>query len=135
MEYITMAEIKCTINNPQDGKSYTKVIETNPFLQKRIGDTVSGNALGYEEYELLITGGSDIAGFPMRPDVSGAGRKKIFSTKGIGLHLTRKGLKTRKTIVCNTMTTEIVQINLKVLKEGKPSLAEIFAPKEEKTEV
>ncbi len=50
----------------------------NHFLGKRIGDTVEGMFVGEGDkslsgYKLQITGGSDVTGRPMRPDLDGGG--------------------------------------------------------------
>lgn len=77
---------------------------------------------GLTGYEFLITGGSDHAGFPMRKDISGMGRKKILAVQAIGLKKKAKGLRQRKTVCGNTIHAKISQINLKVTKEGKEPL-------------
>lgn len=104
---------------------------------KRIGDKVKGETLGLTGYEFEITGGSDSAGFPMRHDVEGTGLKQILTTSGIGVSnkkphrdkhkkglRTMAGMRTRKTVAGNTVGDRIVQLNLKVLKEGKQPLGE-----------
>ena len=70
--------------------------------------------------ELLITGGSDNAGFPMRKDVRGGGRKKILIVAGVGARKKAAGLRQRKTVSGNTISSRTVQINLKVVSgEGR----------------
>ncbi len=140
-----MAEFKLVIGT-KDGKCYQKEIkeaDADAFVNKKIGDKIIGDACGFAGYEFLITGGSDYCGFPMRRDVSGLGRKRILAVKGIGLtnkkkkrgrdqkgKRTMKGMKQRRTVCGNTVHSNIAQINLKVVKEGKASLA----PKEKKEE-
>ena len=129
-----MATFKIVVSHA--GKSYQLEKEQKdcPVLEKSIGDTVSGSFLGLEDYELLITGGSDKEGFPMRKDIEGIGRKKIIVTKGIGFRAKTEGLRRRKQLCGNTISTEIAQINFKVVKEGHKKLDEIFPKKEEKAE-
>lgn len=118
----------------KDGKSVQKEIpdeEFKFFLGKKVGDKLKGDSFGYAGYEVQIAGGSDYCGFPMRFDVPGFQRKKILAVKGIGLKMTSKGIKHRKTVCGNTVHPKIVQLNLKVLKEGPAPLA---VPKEEKKE-
>ena len=98
------------------------------FLGKKVGDKVQGSHFGLEGYEFLISGGSDHAGFPMRRDVGGAARKRIFAVEGIGLKKRGKGVKYRFTVAGNTVHEKTAQINLKVLKEGKEKFE---APKKE----
>ena len=133
-----MPEFKIVIG--EKGNSYTKTLtseESNVFLGKKIKDKVEGNHLGLKGYEFEITGGSDKEGFPMRADVEGVARRRIFLTKGVvGTKLNRKGVRLRKSIAGNTVSQLTSQINLKVIKAGNTSLDEIFGKtkKEEKAE-
>ncbi|MBI2107004.1 30S ribosomal protein S6e [Candidatus Woesearchaeota archaeon] len=129
-----MAEFKIVVGNK--GKCYSKALnenESSAFLNKKMGEKIEGNSFGFSGYEMEITGGSDKAGFPMRHDLSGIHRKKILSVKGQGLNVKGKGIRKRKTVVGNTIGLHIAQVNLKVVKEGKDSLAKILG-KEEKVE-
>jgi len=129
-----MAEFKIVVGDK--GKSYSKALnenESSAFLNKKMGEKVDGGSFGFSGYELEITGGSDKAGFPMRHDLSGIHRKKILSVTGQGLNVKGRGIRKRKTVVGNTIGLHIAQVNLKVLKEGKDSLAKILG-KEEKVE-
>jgi len=126
-----MAEFKVVIG-AKDGKSYQKIVAEPNYdnlLKKRLGDTVSGDLIGFPGYEFLITGGSDKCGFPMRKGIQQP-RKKILIGKGVGFlgkdrnKKKQPGLITRRT-VCGEMITKIVhQINLKVTKEGPQPLGE-----------
>jgi len=118
------------------GKSYNKTIsdsEFNIFRGKKLGDKVTGLS-DLKGYEFLITGGSDKSGFPMRSDVDGSLRKKAFLSGGVGVHIKRKGMRVKKSVRGNLIAEDIVQINLKVLKEGEKKLNDIFGVKEEKVE-
>ncbi|MFH1054319.1 MAG: 30S ribosomal protein S6e [Candidatus Woesearchaeota archaeon] len=97
--------------------------EAEVFLGKKIGETINGNEIGLEGYEFEITGGSDNCGFPMRKDVQGTSRKRITSIGGVGFTKKGKGIRAKKTVCGNTVHSRIIQINLKVLKEGKTPLA------------
>jgi small subunit ribosomal protein S6e len=116
-----MVEFKIVIGL-KNGKSYQKELKDNDaefFIGKKLGEKVKGNNFGLEGYEFQITGGSDNSGFPMRKDVEGTAKKKILAVKGIGVKPKRAGQRQRKTVRGNTISAEIAQINLKVLKEGK----------------
>lgn len=134
-----MTEIKIVLSNPKTGKSYQKVLKdeaSEKLMGKKIGDTIKGELLDLAGYEFEITGGSDFAGFPMRADAQGFGRKKILATHGVGLKKKRKwkGRRIRKTVAGNTIFEKTAQVNMKVLKEGKMPLGEekpAEAPKEE----
>ncbi len=117
------------------GKCVQKEIqepEARTLLGKKVGDKLSGDTVGLAGYEFLITGGSDYCGFPMRKDVEGFGRKRILAVAGIGLKKKAKGIRQRKTVCGNTIHPKIVQVNLKVLTEGKEPL--IIEKKEEAKE-
>jgi len=119
----------------KDGKCHQKEVseeDSKNLIGKKIGDTIKGEVIGLTGYEFDITGGTDYAGFPMRKDIVGTGRKRILAVSGVGLKKKAKGLRKRKTVCGNTIHVKISQINLKVLKEGKEKLG--AAPKEEAKE-
>jgi len=133
-----MVEFKLTINDPKTGKSYQKTVssdtETEIFRSKKIGDKIEGHKLALNDYELEITGGSDKQGFPIRKDMYGQGRRKPLTVSGTGFKKQSKGQRQRKSVRGNTLSTEISQINLKVIKHGKESLEKIFGKEEVKEE-
>lgn len=122
-----MAEIKVVIG--YKGKSYQKTI-SDELVGRKIGDKISGDLIGLKGYELEITGGSDTAGFPMRKDVPGIGRKRPLLTNGPGVKINTKGERIRKAIRGNTFSNDTAQINLKVLKEGSEDLGKLFKKEE-----
>lgn len=129
-----MPEFKLTINDVKTGKSFQKTItgaESDVFKGRKIKDKVAGDGFGLKGYELEITGGSDKAGFAMRYDLEGMGRKKPLLTKGPCVHIKRKGMKKRKTVIGNNLSHNITQINVKITKYGTKSINEIFGVKEE----
>ena len=67
----------------------------------------------------------------MRKEIPGAVRKRILAVSGVGVKKAAKGIKQRKTVCGNTINEKIIQINLKVLKEGEEN---IFKEKEQKEE-
>lgn len=118
----------------KDGKSYQKELsaeESKVLAGKKLKDKIKGDELGFAGYEFLITGGSDKAGFPLRWDMPGSGRKRLLAVEGVGLRKQGKGVRRRKTVAGNTIGELTAQVNLKVLKEGKTALTELMAPKEE----
>jgi len=143
-----MAEFKLTISDPKTGKSIqreAKEADAAPFVGKKIGDKIAGEVINLTGYEFEITGGSDNCGFPMRRDVRGPARAKILAIKGVGIQTVKgKGIRQRKTVRGNTISDAVVQINLKVIKQGKEDIfggakegeaeEKKEAPKEEKAE-
>lgn len=124
-----MVEFKLVLST-KDGKSYQKELkgsEADVLLKYRLGDTFSGDGIGFSGYELQITGGSDKAGFPMRKGVQ-IPRKKVLIGKGVGFSGKKRdgkkqpGLVKRRTVCGEMINSNIVQINLKVLKEGSQKL-------------
>jgi small subunit ribosomal protein S6e len=72
---------RIVVSDPKTGKSY--MMESDKTAQltgKRIGEKISGSAIGLSGYELQITGGSDITGNPMRADVAGPVSRKLLLT-------------------------------------------------------
>jgi small subunit ribosomal protein S6e len=132
-----MVTFKAVIGT-KDGKSVQKDIvdpQSNFFIGKSIGAKISGSDIGFEGYEFQLTGGSDACGFPMRREIPGTLRKKIFAASGVGLKKQGKGIRVRKTVCAGTIHDKISQINIKVLKTGKAPLVEAApAATEEKKE-
>lgn len=119
-------EGKATISNPKTGKSYNRPIETDNFIGKKLGETVSGSEVGLDGYELQFVGGSDNAGFPMRHDIPGHERAQPLLTGGVGIKLKRKGLRIRKTVMGREVGHKTAQLNFKIIKEGPKSIEESF---------
>jgi small subunit ribosomal protein S6e len=133
----------------KSGKTYKFETESETLIDKELHDKISGKDLkeDLEDYEFEITGASDKSGFTALESVQGVGLKKVLLSYGKGMHKKPKkegkkklsnnnprGLRLRKTVRGRTISPEITQINLKVLKEGKKSLKDIFEPKEEQSE-
>ena len=128
-----MVDFKIVISDPKKGHSKqieVKEPDSKRLIGLKIGDTVKGELLGLSGYEFEITGGSDYAGFPMRQDVSGVSRKKIFTTKSIGVQTPERGVKLKKSVAGNTIHAKTVQINMKMTKEGKEAIDMTPKPKE-----
>lgn len=125
------------INVSDKGKTYKVESESESFIGLKIGEKVNGSLVLPElsDYELEIAGASDKAGFPAFKEIEGTGLKKVLLKKGWGMKKSRpKGLRLKKSVRGNTISQDIVQINLKVIKEGKKKLGEIFKKEEAKPE-
>ncbi len=138
---------KLVISDPKSGKSYQKEFEQETVLVgKKVGESVNGEAFGLSGYELQITGGSDKVGNPMRKDVDGIASRRLLLTKGVGYRgkikikkdgktwkaRAGKGARKKKRVRGNTISPEVIQVNLKVTKAGAASLEQIFPAKEKK---
>ncbi|RLG77460.1 MAG: 30S ribosomal protein S6e [Thermoprotei archaeon] len=86
------------------------------FIGLRIGDTIEGAVVGLPGIKLRISGGSDIAGFPMRPDVPGAVKRYLLLSSGLGFRPRERGERRRKLVRGNTISEDIVQVNTVIVK-------------------
>lgn len=128
-----MASFKLCISEPSSGKTFQKEVKDNltkQFIGLNIGETIKGDAMDLEGYELQVTGGSDYCGFPMRKGILGL-RKKIAIYGGVGFKGGAKGIRRRKTVCGHKIHERISQVNLKVIKQGTKKLSEIFGVPEE----
>ena len=124
-------------DNKNKGKTFKAESNSEAFVGLKVGDTIKGNDIlpQLEEYEFVITGASDKAGFPSLKEVEGTSLRRVLLKYGKGMKEKKPhGMKKRKTIRGNTISTDIVQINLAVKKEGSKALAEIFPEQVKKPE-
>ena len=142
--------IKIDIGSPSDKKTFHFEGSLEPFLGKKLGTTVQGSSIKefpFEGYEFEITGASSISGHPVIKNVIGAGLKKVLLTHGPGLkkkprkegkkmrgYQNPKGLRMKRTVHGNLITEDIMQINLKVIKQGSQTIAKILGKEEKKEE-
>ena len=110
------------------GKAWRLEKDAEFLVGLSVGEKFDGKELGHEleGYELEITGGSDISGFPLSKDVEGIGIRRVLLKKGWGMKDSRKGVRLKKTVRGKTISDKIIQINMKVVKEGKKKLNEVF---------
>lgn len=110
------------------GKAWRMERDAEFLVGKSIGDIVEGKEFGadLEGYQLEMSGGSDISGFPLSKDAGGIGLKRVLLSKGWGMKDTRDGVRLRKTVRGKVISEKVVQINMKVLKHGKKKLEEVF---------
>ena len=119
-----MATFKLVISDPATGKSEQKEVTgdvAKELLGKKIGDSVKGDKFDLAGKTLIIRGGSDDCGFPMRHDLPGTLRKRILITKSVGFRGEMKGIRRRKTVIGNTIHGKIHQVNLVIKTEKKPA--------------
>ena len=129
-----MVEFKAVIADPKTGRCYSRDVSghyANSLVGKRIGDEVDGIFVGLPGYKLVITGGTDRDGVPLRPDLPGPRRKRVLVTKSIGFKPKDKGVRRRKTFRGNTISPDTWQLNMKVIVHGPKSIEEAFKEKEE----
>jgi len=128
-----MAEFKAVIADTKNGKTYKRDIAgqfANALVGRKLGEEIDGLFVGLPGYKLLITGGSDKDGFPMRKDLPGPRRRRVLLSGGVGFHPSRKGLRKKKTVRGNTISPDTLQLNLKITLRGPKSIEDQFKEKE-----
>ena len=129
-----MADFKLVVSDPKSGKAYNVDVtgpKINKFIGKPIGSEIDGDSAGLAGYTLVITGGSDKDGVPMRGDLPGQPRRKVLVAGGTGYHAKSEGMRKRKLIRGNEISSDLVQVNAKVTAYGPKTLEELV-PKTEK---
>jgi len=129
-----MVEFKASIADPENGRTYSLDIKgshANSLINKKIGDVIDGIFVKLPGYKLVITGGSDKDGFPMRKDLPSGRRARLLVSKSKGFHPDHEGTRKRKTMRGNTITSDIVQINLRVETRGMKKVEDLIGGKEE----
>jgi len=133
----------------KEGKTYKIEIESEELVGKSLGDKILGKEISpnFEGYEFEIKGTSDKSGFTSMKDVEGIGLKKVLLNYGKAMHKRSKregkkkrsnptpgGLRLRKTVRGKVISPAIVQINLKLIKEGSKKLSYIFPEQNKQNE-
>ena len=125
----------------KEGKTFKLEAESEALDGKKLNDTLLGKDISpdLEGYEFEITGASDKSGFTHMKGVEGFTMKKKLLDYGKGMHKRPKregkkkqsnptpgGLRLRKTVRGEILSEKTSQVNLKILKEGKKKLSEVF---------
>jgi len=133
----------------KQGNTFKLETEAEELVGKSLHNKINGKDISpdLEGYEFEITGASDKAGFTAMENIEGVGLKKVLLTYGKGFKKrpkkegkkkrsenNPKGLRLRKTVRGKVISPTIVQINLKILKEGGKKLSEIFPDQNKKAE-
>ena len=131
-----MVDFKVVVNDGKDGKSHQVEVSghhANSLIGKQIGDDVDGIFVSLPGYKLQITGGTDRNGFPMRKDFPGIRRRRLLVSDSLGFHSKERGLRRKKSLRGNTISTDLVQINMKVTKYSSKPINQLLSS-EEKTD-
>lgn len=115
-----MPEFKVVISDPKTGKAEQVTVsgdQARRLIGLKIGDVFDGATVGKPGMKLRITGGSGIAGEPMRPDLPGGVKRRLLLSGPPGFHPREKGERRRKLVRGNVITEEIVQINTVIVYE------------------
>jgi small subunit ribosomal protein S6e len=114
-----MATFKLIVSDPKTGKSEATEVKdagAQTLIGRKIGDVLDATAMGLTG-KIIITGGSDKAGFPMRRDTLGGGKNYVLLTAGVGYKTHEEGVKKRKLVRGNTISEETYQVNAKRVDE------------------
>lgn len=133
----SMVEFKAVIADPKTGKTYQAAVSghhANSLIGKRIGDEFDGIFVSLPGYKLILTGGSDKDGFPMRKGVHGMKRRKVLLSNGKGFSATKPGMRKRKSICGDTISPDIVQVNMKITSFGSKPIGDALKQKDKKEE-
>jgi small subunit ribosomal protein S6e len=110
------------------GKGKTRQIQLTPDKFKlaglKIGEEFNGALVGFPGYTFKITGGSDDAGIPMRKDVHGQVKKRIYTGHPPCFYPKRPGERRWKVVRGNIVTDNMTQVNCVVTQYGEAKLFE-----------
>jgi small subunit ribosomal protein S6e len=128
-----MVEFKVVVNDTKSGKSHQVQVSghhANSLIGKKIGDEVDGIFISLPGYKLKISGGTDKDGFPMRSDLPGTMRRRLLLSKGKGFNAKENGIRRKKSIRANSVSQDIVQINMKVTKYSSKPIEKLIKTEE-----
>jgi len=106
-----------------------------PFMEKRMGAEVPGDALGdeFKGYLFKITGGNDKQGFPMKQGVLVPTRVKLLLSDGHSCYRPRRtGERKRKSVRGAITGHDLSVLSLSIIKQGEgdlPGLTDVIQPK------
>ncbi len=102
------------------------------LIGRIMNEVVDGSVGGLDGYKLQITGLSDTAGAPSRPEIEGTRKAKTLISNGPGMRRPKKGFRSRRSVRGNTVSTDTAQINTVITEYGTRPAEELFKAKEKK---
>jgi small subunit ribosomal protein S6e len=118
-----LAQFKLIVSDKK-GRSMAQELKdraAQPLLGTKVGSVIDSSIVGVAGGKLKITGGSDRAGTPMRPDVHGGVKKYVLLSTGVG---NRSEARVRKLVRGNMVTEEIYQLNSMLIEGMLPEKQE-----------
>ena len=118
-----LAQFKLIVSD-RKGRSVAQELKdrtAQPLLGAKVGSIIDSSIVGVTGGKLKITGGSDRAGTPMRPDVHGGVKKYVLLSTGVG---NRSEARVRKLVRGNMVTEEIYQLNSMLIEGMLPEKQE-----------
>ncbi|MBS3079546.1 30S ribosomal protein S6e [Candidatus Pacearchaeota archaeon] len=121
------------INVSDKGKTIKLESENENLIGKVIGESIKGSDISEDlsGYELIITGTSDISGIPGKKGLEGTSYHRKLLTFGFGMKDKRKGMRLKKTLRGEEVSTKTIQINTIVKKHGAKKFSELSNKKAE----
>lgn len=116
--------VVAVIADRKTGKTYKKEISEEvlgSLAGRKIGEEIDGIFFEMPGYKLKVTGGSANDGFPMKKDLSIAGKKRILVSYNSG-RKGKNGIRRRVTFRGNIIGSDISQLNLVVTQYGTKPL-------------
>lgn len=104
------------------------------LIGKKMKDVIDGSVAGLDGYKLLVTGLSDSAGSPSRPEIDGTRKAKTLIANGPGIAHPKKGFRSRRSVRGSVISTDTAQVNTVITEYGTKPVEELFKPKEAKKE-
>ena len=104
------------------------------LIGKQMNEVIDGSVGGLDGYKLRITGLSDSAGSPSRPEVDGTRKASTLISNGPGMRHPKKGFRSRRSVRGNMISTDTVQVNTVITEYGTRPVEELFKPKEKAAE-
>ena len=122
-----MAKFKIIVSDPESGTS--KVVELEEARAahssaENSAKSLDGAIVDLPAQKVNIMGGSDKDGVPMRGNVHGGVRRAVVLSGGAGFKPKRKAKENAKPSAEASITDEIAQINMKILKASRRKTAE-----------
>ncbi len=102
------------------------------LIGRQMNEVIDGSVAGLDGFKLQITGLSDSAGSPSRPEVEGTRKAKPLIANGPGIKHPKKGFRTRRSIRGNIISTDTAQVNTVITEYGAKPVEELFKAKEKK---
>jgi small subunit ribosomal protein S6e len=118
-----LAQFKLIVSDKK-GRSMAQELKdraAQPLLGTKVGSVIDSSIVGVAGGKLKITGGSDRAGTPIRPDVHGGVKKYVLLSTGVG---NRSEARVRKLVRGNMVTEEIYQLNSMLIEGMLPEKQE-----------
>ncbi|MCL5238998.1 MAG: 30S ribosomal protein S6e [Candidatus Marsarchaeota archaeon] len=126
--------MKIVFSDKKNGKTAQAEVakeQEQMLMGKKIGETIEGAVIGLDGFKLQITGLSDMMGSPSRKEIEGSRKAYALLGSGPGVTGLKKGMRVRKLVRGNVVSSDTGQINTIITEYGAKSADEIFPKKAE----